>query len=124
MAATSTDGAPAQSVLLDRQLNLLPCSVEPQESCRLCCLPAWAASHVAGHLLSPRKPGACRHWEERNRVSWSQQRLTELLGSGLPPAQLDETLGSAQITGLRSCTGEVCVVLQKAADFWYHLHAV
>jgi hypothetical protein len=42
-------------------------------------------------------------------VSWSQQRLQELLGSGLPPAQLDAALGSAEITSLKSCTGEVSV---------------
>ena len=53
---------------------------------------------------------ACRHWEERNRVSWSQQRLQELLGSGLPPAQLDAALGSAEITSLKSCTGEASVI--------------
>ena len=61
-------------------------------------------------LQAVREPRACRHWEERNRVSWSQQRLQELLGSGLPPAQLDAALGSAEISSLKSCTGEVSVI--------------
>lgn len=55
-------------------------------------------------------------------MSWSQQRLQELLGSGLPPAQLDAALGSAEITSLKSCTGEASAIeIAVRAGFavWY-----
>jgi hypothetical protein len=48
-----------------------------------------------------------RHWEEKNRVSWSKDRLTELLGNGVGPAPIDPAVGTAGITKLKDCTGEV-----------------
>ncbi len=63
-----------------------------------------ADSLAEGTFLSGRLG---RHWEERNRVSWSKQRLGELLGTeGLGPAPVDPALGSAAVTSV-CCSGEV-----------------
>lgn len=53
------------------------------------------------------------HWEEKNRVSWSKDRLTELLGNGVGPAPIDPAVGSAGITKLKDCTGEAYQTLRK-----------
>lgn len=46
-------------------------------------------------------------------MSWSKQRLTELLGNGFGPAPLDPSLGTAGITSLKDCTGEAYQTLRK-----------
>lgn len=46
-------------------------------------------------------------------MSWSKQRLTELLGSGFGPAPVDPSLGTAGITKLKDCTGEVLFSLKS-----------
>ncbi len=40
-------------------------------------------------------------------MAWTKERLGELLGSRLPPAQVDAALGHASIVAVKSCTGEV-----------------
>mmetsp|Transcript_2447 Transcript_2447/g.7339 ORF Transcript_2447/g.7339 Transcript_2447/m.7339 type:complete len:165 (+) Transcript_2447:352-846(+) len=53
------------------------------------------------------------HWEERNRVAWSKQRLGELLAAhSLGPAPVDPALGSASVTSV-SCSGEAYQTLRK-----------
>ena len=46
------------------------------------------------------------HWNEKNLLPWSRQRISELV-SGIS-ADVDATLGSASITGVKELTGEVC----------------
>ncbi len=47
-----------------------------------------------------------RHWEERNRLQWSRERLAALLAP-LPVTNLDAALGTASIVQLKNMTGEV-----------------
>ncbi len=47
-------------------------------------------------------------------MAWTKQRLAELLGSGLPPAEVDAAVGHASVTGLKSCTGEVSQQINHA----------
>lgn len=47
-------------------------------------------------------------------MAWTKQRLAELLGSGLPPAEVDAAVGHASVTGLKSCTGEVSQQIIRA----------
>ena len=49
---------------------------------------------------------ARRHWEERNRVQWSRERLAALL-TPMPATGLDAALGAATIVQLKNLTGEV-----------------
>ena len=55
-----------------------------------------------GRLMSSER----RHWEERNRVQWSRDRLTALL-TPMTATGLDAALGTATITQLKNLTGEV-----------------
>ena len=45
------------------------------------------------------------HWQEQNKLPWSKQRIDELV-KGLG-SQLDESIGSAEIRGVKDVTGEV-----------------
>lgn len=45
------------------------------------------------------------HWQEKNKLEWSKQRLAELL-EGLS-AEVDASVGSASVTKVKSVTGEV-----------------
>ena len=45
------------------------------------------------------------HWQEQNKLPWSRQRIDELT-KGLI-ANLDASLGKAEITGIKDLTGEV-----------------
>lgn len=80
-----------------------------------CCAGFACMQNTEAHVSTGRSDDCwrcwCRHWEERNRVAWSQQRLKELLAEGVPSAQLDESLGHAKIIGMKSCTGEVSACL-------------
>jgi hypothetical protein len=51
-------------------------------------------------------PSLAQHWEDKNRLDWSRQRLAELL-EGLA-ADMDSAIGEARLTKLKSVTGEVC----------------
>ena len=46
------------------------------------------------------------HWQEQNKLPWSEQRIDELV-KGLT-TQLDASIGSAEIKGVKDVTGEVC----------------
>jgi activator of HSP90 ATPase len=46
------------------------------------------------------------HWQEKNMLPWSRQKIDELM-RGLT-ANLDDTLGSAEVVGIKDLTGEVC----------------
>ena len=51
------------------------------------------------------------HWQEQNKLPWSKQRIDELV-KGLG-TQLDASIGSAEIKGVKDVTGEVlCSTLQ------------
>lgn len=52
------------------------------------------------------------HWQEQNKLPWSRQRIDELT-KGLN-ANLDASLGKAEITGIKDLTGEV-----KRAQYQY-----
>lgn len=45
------------------------------------------------------------HWQEQNRLPWSKQKIDELT-KGLA-ANLDASLGKAEILGVKDLTGEV-----------------
>jgi hypothetical protein len=45
------------------------------------------------------------HWQEKNKLPWSKQRIDELV-KGLS-TQLDASIGSAEIKGVKDVTGEV-----------------
>ena len=45
------------------------------------------------------------HWQEQNKLPWSKQRIDELM-KGLS-TQLDASIGSAEIEGIKDVTGEV-----------------
>ena len=45
------------------------------------------------------------HWQEQNKLPWSKQRIDELV-KGLS-TQLDASIGSAEIKGVKDVTGEV-----------------
>ena len=46
------------------------------------------------------------HWQEQNKLPWSKQRIDELV-KGLT-TQLDASIGSAEIKGVKDVIGEVC----------------
>ncbi|GAB4814722.1 hypothetical protein N2152v2_001768 [Parachlorella kessleri] len=52
-----------------------------------------------------------QHWEEKNRLEWSRQRLAELL-EGLA-ADIDRSIGEARVTQLKSLTGEALLTKRK-----------
>ena len=61
--------------------------------------------------------GCLQHWEEKNRLDWSRQRLGELL-EGLA-ADIDCSIGEARVTQLKSLSGEVrpmCMVLGRRSS--------
>ena len=45
------------------------------------------------------------HWQEKNKLPWSKQRIDQLV-KGLS-TQLDASVGSAEIKGVKDLTGEV-----------------
>lgn len=45
------------------------------------------------------------HWQEQNKLPWSRQRIDELV-KGVS-TQLDASIGSAEIQGIKDVTGEV-----------------
>ena len=45
------------------------------------------------------------HWQEKNKLPWSKQRIDQLV-KGLS-TQLDASIGSAEIKGVKDVTGEV-----------------
>ena len=45
------------------------------------------------------------HWEEKNQLAWSKQKLEELL-VGLP-VEMSAAQGHAKVTALKEVTGEV-----------------
>ncbi len=45
------------------------------------------------------------HWQEQNKLPWSREKIDELT-KGLA-ANLDASLGNAEILGVKSLTGEV-----------------
>lgn len=45
------------------------------------------------------------HWQEKNRLPWSRQKIDDLT-KGLV-ANLDSSLGTAEILGVKDLTGEV-----------------
>ena len=45
------------------------------------------------------------HWQEQNKLPWSKQRIDELV-KGLS-TQLDASIGSAEVDGVKDVTGEV-----------------
>ncbi|KAK9907766.1 hypothetical protein WJX75_009571 [Coccomyxa subellipsoidea] len=51
------------------------------------------------------------HWQEQNKLPWSRQRIDELT-KGLI-ANLDASLGKAEITGIKDLTGEAYLTTRK-----------
>ena len=51
------------------------------------------------------------HWHEKNLLPWSRQRIDELV-KGLT-ADLDASLGSAEVTGVKELNGEVICLLES-----------
>lgn len=51
------------------------------------------------------------HWQEQNKLPWSKQRIDELVrGLG---TQLDASIGSAEIEGVKDLTGEAYLTRRK-----------
>ncbi|CAL5228919.1 g12143 [Coccomyxa viridis] len=51
------------------------------------------------------------HWQEQNKLPWSKQRIDELV-KGLS-TQLDASIGSAEVDGVKDVTGEAYLTRRK-----------
>ena len=60
------------------------------------------------------------HWQEQNKLPWSRQKIDELT-KGLA-ADLDASLGKAEIIGVKDLTGEVSDNVVHYMHAWFSLH--
>ena len=74
-------------------------------------------------LVSDRKDGANVngwHWEERNMMGWSRDKLTELLVGLVADIRPEE--GAAELTELKDLKGEVSLWAGCSRQGWFVLH--